>query len=145
MSDRKKVIDTINGISFLLERHQHNSEELIRLLGAKEYKQISDLYNKAIAKLKKEKYALPIGHRYTGTFYVKKPYTMPTAYDEITGSVFMREDLVSWKVEDVEKYNFSYFRAVYREPNDDAGSEITREDGEPVFITEQEELAETVF
>ena len=44
----------------------------------------------------------------------------------------MREDLVSWQIEDgLERPDPSYHRNIYKEPRD--GFELKREDAEPVY------------
>ena len=76
---------------------------------------------------------LPVGHRYSGTFYVRKPYTIPIESEKIDGSAFMREDLVTWKQEEEGKkfWELAYKKNIYRDP--ELRIPIEREDGQPVF------------
>ncbi|MDA0912096.1 MAG: hypothetical protein O2809_11185, partial [Proteobacteria bacterium] len=54
---------------------------------------------------------------YTGTFYLKKPYTIPSEAVKLKGSIYMREDLVSWVVESEDDYakNLGYVRDAYKD------------------------------
>ena len=117
-------------------RNEYLKEEFIKLSGEKEYKKLINIYDTAIAKLAKEMESLPVGYRYTGIFYVKVPYSMPIEYEKINGTLFMREDLVSWRVEsgvdDVD--NRGYIRTAFKSPK--GVNEITRKDCEPVFKEE---------
>ena len=119
----------------LKEKHVWLADTLVRLEGQKTYDEASECFDNAIGKLTKEVKSLPVGFRYTGTFYVRKPYTMPTDYRKIDGSAYMREELISWAVETEEDLRCSYLRAIYKAPND--GSELKREDAEPVYEKER--------
>ena len=88
-------------------------------------------YARVIAKLNKELNKIPIGYRYTGVFYIRKSYTFPPAYEQISGSAFMREDLSSWAIENEARFKFSYHREIFRKGNDT--TPITRDDAVPVF------------
>lgn len=78
--------------------------------------------------LKKEQKSLPLGYRYTGTFYMKQ-FEKFTKYD---GVLFMREDLVSWIIEQgTDHHDPCYHRNIFKEPRD--GAELKKEDAEPVF------------
>lgn len=140
MGKRKHVRETINNVKSLKDRHEYLEKELVRLEGQASFDAMGKFYDDALDKLSQELYSLPIGNRYTGIFYIKKPYTVPTEYIKIEGSAFLREDLVRWQIENLEKYRGSYFRAIYKNPNDKKESEITREDGGLVYDVRQEEV-----
>jgi hypothetical protein len=85
-----------------------------------------------ISKLSNELQSLPIGYRYTGTFYLKKPYVSSATFEKYSGVIFMREDLISWQIESgKERQDYSYHQHIFKEPSTD--SELTREDAEPVY------------
>ena len=83
---------------------------------------------------------MPIGHRYTGTFYLRKAYKIPFEAVKIKGSVFMREDLQSWVVESDDEYakDLGCFRNVYKEKK--MINTFKREDGEVVFEVKKERI-----
>ena len=68
---RKYFGETLHSIKALKSRHQYLEKELIRLNGQESYAEIEKYYASMIDKLSSEMDALPIGHRYTGTFYIK--------------------------------------------------------------------------
>ena len=78
--------------------------------------------------LTKEQKALPIGYRYTGPFYIKQL----EQFTKYNGVLFMREDLVSWIIEQgIDRHDLCYHRNIFKEPRD--GAELKKEDAEPVF------------
>lgn len=116
------------------ETYVSKKKDIIEFSDQTEYDRTIKHYDDLIATLTKEIQMLPIGYRYTGTYYLKKPYTMPPEFEENIGSLFMRENLVSWQVEkEPGKYEYSYYRAVFKKPY---GVLITREDAEPVYKQE---------
>ena len=137
--ERENTRALLRSVILLKEKHVWLADTLVRLEGQKAYDEASQYFDSVIAKLTKEVKVLPIGFRYTGTFYVRKPYAMPTEYRKIDGSAFMREDLVSWIVETEEDLKWSYFRAIYKAPKDDKESELRRDDAEPVYEEERAE------
>ena len=133
MSARKQVKDTLYNLKSLLNRHEYLEKAIVRVQGQDVFDAIQQHYSEMAAKLTNEMHALPIGVRYTGTFYIKKPYSVPTEYVKIEGSAFLREDLVKWQIEDVEEYRYSYFVAVYKQPNDSERSILKKEEAEAVY------------
>ena len=95
-----------------------------------------------IAKLTEEMQSLPIGYRYVGTIYLKKPYAVPIQFEQIEGSAFMREDLISWQIEPFDstkkQHYASYFRTIYKRP--DLQAEITRADTTPVYPQQEKAI-----
>ena len=132
MPTRKQVMDKISSLEILKERFDYYRDDFIRLSGKKEFEKTDKYYDGIISKLTKEMYLMPIRHRYTGTFYLKIPYTVPAEYEKLKGSVYMQEHLVSWEVEEpkLERYQ-NYYRAVYKKP--EAGAEMMRDDAEAVY------------
>ncbi len=50
-------------------------------------------------------------HAAIACYFIKKPYTLPIEFKECSGSLFMRENLVSWKVElKPSVYDYTYYR-----------------------------------
>jgi hypothetical protein len=86
----KTNIESLNRILYLLD---YNKETLLSESPESSFNNASDYVKSIVAKLEDRTDKLPIGHRYTGTFYVRKPYKIPDEAIKIKGSVFMREDL----------------------------------------------------
>jgi len=91
-----------------------------------------------MSKLEDKCEKLPIGHRYTGTFYLRKPYTIPYEAIKIKGSAFLREDLISWVIESDDECakNLGCFRSVYKDKK--MKTTLQRDDGEAVFAVKKE-------
>jgi len=131
LKNRKSIKDVIYHLRSILNRHRDLKTVLAPLEGETNYQQSLDFYTRSIAKLTAELDKLPIGYKYTGTFYIKKPYTVPTEYEKIVGEAFMREDLVSWTIFNEERACDIYKREIFKEPN--YNSKIEREEAELVF------------
>jgi hypothetical protein len=107
-------------------------DRLIELGGEEEHQNCVGYIDKLIARAEKKIEALPIGHRFTGKFYVKKAYTSPQESVLVKGSAFMQEDLVSWVIDgDQPQYNVSYVREIFKDKK--LQHPIKREDAEPVL------------
>ena len=118
----------------LKQRYESFEKDLIGLVGQDAYQQTIKHYDDVIAKLTDEMQILPTGYRYTGTFYLKVPYVVPTGWEKIEGSAFMREDLISWEIEnqdDTKKY-YGYCRAIFKKP--EFNTEISKEEAVPVYL-----------
>ena len=109
-------------------------KDFVRLEGNVNYQKVKTHCENVVEKLKEEARLLPIGFRYTGKFYLKRPYTNPVEFEEVEGSAYQREDLVSWTIEGDRERGQFYHRAVFKEPN--LNSEISRLDAEPVILGE---------
>ena len=120
----------LNNIKFLQKRFNNIEKELIGLVGQQQYTNTKQFFDNAQAKLLESMRVLPAGHRYKGTFYVRKPYSVPVEFEKIDGAAFMREDLISWKIEGDK--NSSYYRNIFKEP--DLETEITKEDASLVYM-----------
>ena len=106
-------------------------KDIIGLSNQVEYDCTIKHYDDLITTLTKELQTLPIGYRYTGTYFLKKPYTIPPEFEEHSGSLYMRENLVSWQIEkEPGQCENPYYRTAFKQPN---GSPITREEAEPVY------------
>lgn len=115
---------------------ERNQETLVEMGGETGYTSSMDYLSTVIAALYEKKPTLPTGYRFTGTFYVREPYSDPTSSIEIKGSAFMREDLVSWAIEEGENTtNQFYFRDIYRDK--ERQTVIRREDAQPVYAEPQ--------
>lgn len=132
MQSRKHLYSTILNIESLKRKYGYASEDIIRVTGQGEYEQTIKHYDKLIENLNKELLLLPIGYRYVGVFYMKNSYNIPATFAKHDGIVFMREDLISWQIEEgLERPDPSYHRNIYKEPRD--GCELKKEDAEPVY------------
>ena len=118
-------------MNFILDKHKQLKQDFLRLEAEENQQQVLEFYERVIAKLNKELNKIPIGYRYTGVFCIIKSYTFPPAYEQISGSGFMREDLSSWAIENEARFKFSYHREIFRKGNDT--TPITRDDAVPVF------------
>ena len=115
---------------------ERNQETLVEMGGEPGYTSSMDYLSTVITALYEKKSTLPTGYRFTGTFYVREPYADPTSSIEIKGSAFMREDLVSWAIEEGENTtNQFYFRDIYRDK--ERQTVIRREDAQPVYAETQ--------
>ena len=134
MKSRKYVNSLLSSIESLKYKYENAKDDIVRLTSQVEYEQTIKHYDILMAKLSDELRSLPIGYRYTGKFYLKKPYVIPTVFEEHHGVIFMREDLISWQIESgVEPKIYSYIRTIFKEPKEDAAFELKREDAEPVY------------
>ncbi|WP_203368834.1 hypothetical protein [Cysteiniphilum marinum] len=126
----KADISTLNQITHLLN---YKKKTFIEHSSDNDFNNALDYVNKTIAKIEDKRQKLPIGHRYTGVFYLKKPYTIPSEAVKIKGSVFVREDLVMWTIESDDEYvkNVYYVREVYL--NKEMTVRLKREDCVEVF------------
>ena len=126
----KADISTLNQITHLLN---YKKKTFVEQSSEADFNKAFDYVNKTIAKLEDKRQKLPIGHRYTGVFYLKKPYTIPSEAVKIKGSAFVREDLVMWTIESDDEYAESvyYVREVYL--SKEMTVKLTREDCGAVF------------
>lgn len=131
---RTNLIHLLTSIQYMKEAYVLKEKDIVLLSNQAEYERTIKHYGDLMMLLTKELQTLPIGYRYTGTFYLKKPYTMPPEFEEHSGALYMRENLVSWQIEkEPGLCENSYYRAAFKKPN---GPQITREDTEPVYQQE---------
>ncbi len=129
---RRFVSDLLSSIKFLKNKYEYAQKEIIRLMSQDEYEQTIKHYDKLIERLNDELLSLPIGYRYKGVFYIKNTYTIPITFEKHEGVIYMREDLVSWQIEQgLERPDYGYHRNIFKQPS--IGSELTREDAEPIY------------
>ena len=136
---RKHIESTIRNVQSIKTKLTDMNELFVECEGQARFDEMHLFYDRAIEKLTAEMLSMPIGHRYTGTFYIRKPYSSPVEFNKVKGSLFMREDLSSWKVENNEEYRWSYYREAYKKPELQQDALIERKHGKPVFETETEE------
>ncbi len=128
---RSDVINFLSSVEHLKRQYVYMAKNIIEITCQADYDRTIKHYDHLITALTEEIKTLPIGHRYTGTYYIKKPYTIPVEFVACSGSLFMRENLVSWQVEKEQGvYDYPYYRAVFKEPH---GAQIRKEDGELVY------------
>ena len=124
---RHEVYVKTNSIKNLIQQVEHVKDVLPRP------DDIVRQFKECLALLERKSKELPIGHRYEGEYYIKKPgMTYPPEFEKRCGVLFMRENQVSW-FEDKEDRHFDkgYLRSVYKEP--DLNKRLYREDGIAVF------------
>ena len=115
IGERKNLKADISTLSQITHLLNYKKKAFIEQSSEDDFNNTLDYVNKTIAKIEDKRQKLPIGHRYTGVFYLKKPYTIPSEAVKIKGSAFVREDLVSWTIESDDEYakNVYYVRDVY--------------------------------
>ena len=129
---RKHVKNLLSSVQSLKNKYENNKDDIVQLTSHDEYEQTTKHFDNLISKLSNEVQSLPIGYRYTGIFYLKKPYVLPVTFEKYSGVIFMREDLISWQIESgMERQDYSYHQHIFKEPSTD--SELTKEDAEPVY------------
>ena len=133
IAQRKNTKTDIDSIDRALNLLVWKKDVFIRESSEKEYEKAIGYVKSIMSKLEDKCEKLPIGHRYTGTFYLRKPYTIPYESIKIKGAAFLREDLVSWTIESDDEYakNLGCFRSVYKEKA--MKTTLERDDGEAVF------------
>ena len=129
---RSAIIELMSKVKKIKKSYMSLEKDILPLLSDQpEYDRIIAHYDYVIAELEKELQNKPIGYRYTGVYYLKKPYTMPAVFEKGFGSLYMSENLVSWQVEkEPGVCDYPYHRAVYKQLD---GPILTREDAEPVY------------
>lgn len=133
-TSRKYVNSMLSSVQFLKAKYENMKNDIVSLTSQAEYEQTIQHYDTLQLKLSAELLSLPVGYRYTGSFYIKKPYVLPVAFAEHYGTIFMREDLVSWLIESgVEPNDYSYHRTLFKVPKEGSEFELKREDAEPVY------------
>lgn len=127
---RTQLVNLLTNIQYMKEAYAFKEKDIIGLSNQTEYDRTIRHYDDLMKTLAKKIQKLPIGYRYTGTYYLKKPYTMPPEFEKREGSLYMRENLVSWQIEtEPGVCEYSYHRTVSKRPY---GESITREDAKPV-------------
>jgi len=128
---RTGLINLISSIQHIKERYIAISKDVLSVSKQAKFEQTLAHYDQLLAEATKELHARPIGYRYTGVYYLKKPYMIPPVFEKHSGSLYMQENLVSWQIQNESGVlQYPYYRAVYKEPN---GAIITRDDAEPVY------------
>jgi hypothetical protein len=131
---RKHISNLLSKVKSLKTKYEHLYKDIDYIISQEEYEQTIKNYDRIIERLNEELLVLPVGFRYQGTFYIKNSYTIPATFEKHDGVVYMREDLISWQIEQgLERPDNSYHRNIYKEPKDSA--ELKKEDAEPVYIS----------
>ena len=132
-AERKQTKNDINTLNQIVHLLNYKKKTFVEQSSELDFNNALDYVNKIIAKLENKRQKLPIEHRYTGVFYLKKPYTIPSEAVKIKGSAFVREDLVMWTIESDDEYAKSvyYVREVYLDK--EMTVRLTREDCKAVF------------
>ncbi len=131
--DLKRLRTAMSRVHTLIHLVNVDEESLTEFASEDEYQQIIKTLERAVSGMKEKAKTLPLGTRYSGTFYIRKPYTMPTESVQVTGSAFMREDLISWSIDESVRPDFVYgvLRDIFKDK--ELKEPIKREEGELVF------------
>ncbi len=131
---RKHVSQLLSNVKSLKDRYEQQYKEIGYLIPQEEYEQSIKNYDRIISRLNEELQALPVVYRYKGIFYIKNSYTIPATFEKHEGVLFMREDLVSWQIEEQkgsDRPNYGYYRSIYKDS--EGAVELKRNDAEPVY------------
>ena len=128
---KKRARDNYQRIESLKSKLIDLEKSLIALGSESDYQGTLAFFDRVLTKLKKEIKAMPSGYRYTGVFYIRKPYLMPPVYERHDGSIFQKEDLVSWQIENDGYPEGSYYRSIYKDS--EAKEMIEISDAEPIY------------
>lgn len=134
MGNRKKLLAELSGIKRIEELYEYRKSVFIDNSTAAEYEEMLVYIETVISKLKRKINKAPIGYQYTGTFYIRKINMDQTVERiEMSGTAFMREDIVSWKIDSDHEYskNLYHVREIFKDPA--CKETISREECEPVF------------
>lgn len=133
---RKYIQSLISSIEAIKSRYEYIKKDVISLTQPKDYEAVIGHYDQLLEMLNQELISLPIGFRYTGTFYMKNSYPIPGKFEKYEGTLYMKEDLVSWQVEEgLGRPDYGYHRNIFKEPK--LGTELTRDDAIPVYATKK--------
>ena len=99
IAQRKNTKTDIDSIDRALNLLVWKKDVFINESSEKEYEKAIGYVKSIMSKLEDKCDKMPIGHRYTGTFYLRKPYTIPHEAIKIKGAAFLREDLVEYSHE----------------------------------------------
>ena len=119
MTKRKELHKDKDNLHNILRILGWRKDNIIESSSQKEFDECVNYIKKTIRNIDKKIAKSPIGRRYNGTFYVKKPYAIPHESVKLKGSAFMREDLISWKVESEDDYakHMGMVRMIYKDKN----------------------------
>ena len=130
---RKEIKSNRYALKSIIESINRKKKTLVEFSDEKKYSKHLQYFQNIFDQLGTQLSKMPKGHKYTGTFYVRHPYSYPAKSEKITGSAFMREDLVSWSIESNDEYaqNIGYVRNIFK---DEAMIIlISREEGEIIY------------
>ena len=135
IKSRKYVNTLLSSIQSLKRKYEYEQKDIVKLTSDQDYQQTINHFNSLITKLSEELSSLPIGYRYQGKYFLKKPYSISVIFTEHDGALYMREDLISWQIESgVEPKDYAYHRTIFKRPCEEPDAIITRQDTEPVYL-----------
>jgi hypothetical protein len=76
LAQRKNLKADISTLSQITHLLNYKKKTFIEQSSEDDFNNAIDYVNKMLAKLEDKRQKLPIGHRYTGVFYLKKPYAV---------------------------------------------------------------------
>ena len=131
----KLLKENIFRLQDLIRRYQAERDVLIEVSSEKDFEYSDQYLGQAVATLMEKQKEYPVGHRYTGTFYVREPYSVPVRSIKVNGVAFMREDISSWLIESSDSpHEHGLLRGIFKD--DRLREEIQRNDAEPVYEEE---------
>tara|TARA_B110000908_G_C10143263_1_gene397812 strand:+ start:513 stop:947 length:435 start_codon:yes stop_codon:yes gene_type:complete len=143
LGSRKNTLEHLKAVYSLKNKHEKLKNIFVNASGEQSFQQCLNYHDELIQKFKEKLTIMPIGFRYTGTFYIKKSYSLELEFVKYDGTLYMREDLVSWEIESGRNGNEPFLnRFVYREPFLNSPL-IKKEDADilPVFEKQVEIIA----
>ncbi|OIN82977.1 hypothetical protein [Francisella sp. TX07-6608] len=135
---RKKIQADINHLNRVIDLYNYKKDIFISKSSEEQYQLTYKYLQSVLQVTEQDLQKIPIGHKYTGIFYLRKNnYNGTFDILKINGSAFMREDLVSWSLEADDEYirNICYVRDIYKDKK--LKNIIKREDGKPIFEENQ--------
>jgi hypothetical protein len=130
----RKDVNSIGwSIKSLTERYECLREDIINFVSIEDYEKTVELFKKLKKNIKEALDIMPIGYEYSGVFYLKIPLVTPAKFEKYEGKLFMREDLICWRITEgkiIHHYK-NYYRYAFKQPNEK--DLITRADAKPVF------------
>ena len=90
---RRAMEESVRCLEVLARQLMRNKATLLSVGSAAEYARSAAYLQRAQAVLTERIKALPVGVRYSGVFFIRRPFSSPSEIVRIEGSAFMAEDL----------------------------------------------------
>jgi hypothetical protein len=134
MSKRTQAYNFAESLDRAKRVFEWKKESIQPFTTKKAYNEFISYIDNLVVQAQKELDSIPLGYRYTGTFYLKRAYSIPAESIKVTGTMYMREDLVSWKIEESDNdyaNSLFYVRSIFKDKK--MTKEFTRADCIEVF------------
>ena len=99
VESRKNIIESLHSVRSLKHKHERWKNIFIKTSGEKAFQECVNYYDELTEKLNEKIVTLPIGFRYIGVFYIKNSYAYEVEFTKYEGTLYVREDLISWEIE----------------------------------------------